>query len=845
MFVQGQYQLCVSPLLWFSLSKGIVLPEQLGWKKTMAAMGPAEVLDAGAPKNKAEVLLSGRAYAPKGQPVEQMEVGFSVGENLEKAVTVCGNQDSIFTNEGWQRTRLEPFIDMELSWSNAYGGKEFSDNPAGKGFINPDQLLTSNVTLAMPNLRTHINQFEDIESLYTPTCFGSIDVSAPIRLQRAGTYDQQWLDKYYPGLPPDHDPSIFNIAQDDQWLDGKFNGGEAFKLYGVSATTPVINGNLPALRTRAFIQRTESPKKLEVIETEADTLWFFPEEDIGVLVYRGLLNVNDSDALDVQSLMLACENTADEKRPLSYYEKVYALRSNKETALAHVMNDSQLMPIKSKLELKELALEQKHVEDEHAQKMVKAQASMLARMNKVAHQKGALEIEAPKTKLPEADWPSVPVVSSAAIQRGDVDLTESIAALQSLAQNCKRDGEQKITELKGSLEELGIHLEPPKRALDLDVETRFSKPLEPEIPNHTPEESEKLNQVSLEARRLSPKDTSSSSLLSSKGANKLRQMVISALNQKVSLSGVDLSGADLHHLDFSGLDMHDVLLESTNLVACNFTGANLKGAVFTDAKMDGTCFDHCLFANANFSGVDAKQTSFRKARFGQITAIKAKLLKSDFSGAHFKSSTFMDCVLDDSNLAACKLHNARFMKTSLSKVNLSKTDLYQVIFMDIFAPKANFSSAKIVRSVFTQVRINESTFFQASLDRVQFGGDCDLSKCDFSGAFGKTIGFQGAKLVSTRFKDAGIKEANFMDCNFQSANLDGAAFFRCIFSGAKFQDVSAQRANFTESLLRKSIWHNSDLTESEFFSANAKEAVFDNCCMRNIKNVPSKIELRV
>ncbi len=839
LYLQGRYQLCVSPLMWFSLSSGHVLPEQLGWKKTLAAMGAAEILDAGAPKFRAEVLLSGKAYAPADNPVEQMTAGFSVGENLEKMITVCGNQSLVLGDDGWHKTPLESFQEMNLDWSNSFGGKGFADNFVGKGFIDRDKPLEQNATVPLANLRASLDQFDNIDSSYQPVGFGPIDLSAPVRQQRAGTYDETWLDKHYPGLAPDHAPSIFNTTQQDQWLEGKLRGDETFQLVGVSRSQPLLAGNLPALRARAFIQRKNSPTRLEAVETEADTLWFFPEEDVGVLVYRGMVDVDDSDALDVESLMLAYENISDTARPVSYYEEVHALRTNKKTALAHVMNDSQLTPVKSEAELKELALEQKCAEQEHEKKVVKAQASMLERLNKEALSKGAPEIKPVKVEMP-----AVPVISSAAIRRGDVDLTETIAGLESLAQNCKRDGEQKVAELKKTLEKNGIKSDAPKEKPDADVETRFSDSLVPKIPTDNSDELLKLAQAKIEARRLSAKDSSSANSVTPKGAKRLREHVVAALDKGKSLSGVDLCGADLAGLDFRGLDMRDTLLESADLSGSNFKGANLQGAVFTNAKIHGACFDDCRFENANFSAVKGEHAKFRNARFGAIMAIKAKLEKVDFSGAHFESSTFMDSSLDDSLMIGCRLKNTRFMQTSLCNIDISQADLYQVMVMDVTAEGANFASSKIVRSIFAQVKAQRSSFVNGHLDRVQFGGDCDLSECNFTQVFGKTVGFQGAILSRTNFEDAAVKESNFMDCNLQSANLDGAALFRCIFSGAQFFDVSAKSANFTESLLRKSIWKNTDLAESEFFSANAKEAQFHGCHMKNIKNVPDKIEVR-
>ncbi len=52
-----------------------------------------------------------------------------------------------------------------------------------------------------------------------PAGFGILGRAWPPRLQKAGTYDQRWLDQRWPLLPKDFGFAYWNGAPEDQQID--------------------------------------------------------------------------------------------------------------------------------------------------------------------------------------------------------------------------------------------------------------------------------------------------------------------------------------------------------------------------------------------------------------------------------------------------------------------------------------------------------------------------------------------------------------------------------------------------------------------------------------------------
>ena len=108
-----------------------------------------------------DVVLNGKAYAPKGRPTATFVAALEVGA-AKKQVAVIGNRTARFTGGGTPVfTDPEPLAEIDLQYENAYGGADiYSDrklpclyarNPFGKGFVIRNTHETVDA-LPLPNL---------------------------------------------------------------------------------------------------------------------------------------------------------------------------------------------------------------------------------------------------------------------------------------------------------------------------------------------------------------------------------------------------------------------------------------------------------------------------------------------------------------------------------------------------------------------------------------------------------------------------------------------------------------------------------------------------------------------
>lgn len=175
-----------------------------------------------------------------------------------------------------------------------------------------------------------------------PAHFGPIGADNPERLKLAGTYDKHWVDHVSPLRPDDFNP-LFNCdAPADQRFDGFLKGGESVSVTGMCRSGQPVEGTLPGIRVRAFVQR-ETDGSLTETTMVCDTATLFPNVGKAVMAFRGLVKSTDRLGEDISAVLLAVEHGHAAPRPAEYYHHVFQLRTDPEQAYKHALSDHQLM----------------------------------------------------------------------------------------------------------------------------------------------------------------------------------------------------------------------------------------------------------------------------------------------------------------------------------------------------------------------------------------------------------------------------------------------------------------------------------------------------------------------
>ena len=301
---ENKNQFAVTLLLGFPFDREQeVLLEQDLWQFLPDQLGSDAMLDLCMPKPQGEVLVYGNYHAPGGQAVSAEQVQVKIG-SVNKSLAVIGNR---YWRALLAPTDPEPFTEMPISYEYAFGGKDYKKNPTGKGMDEVD--VFGEMRLPMPNIEDPDNLVTSTNHRPEPAGLGPLDMMWEQRAAKTGTYDEAWQRDYFPGYPPDLDWTHFNAAPKDQWIDEFWGGDERFQILNMHPTKTQLDGSLPAFRTRCFIEKKlDNGLLFTEVEMRAETVCLFPTVETGVLIYRGVIDVKEDDASDVEHLLVAYEN---------------------------------------------------------------------------------------------------------------------------------------------------------------------------------------------------------------------------------------------------------------------------------------------------------------------------------------------------------------------------------------------------------------------------------------------------------------------------------------------------------------------------------------------------------
>ncbi len=197
-------------------------------------------------KPQCDILLLGSAHAPGGRPTTRVEVGVQVG-SWHKSLAVVGPRH--WEARMGQVSASSPgvFVQQPITYDVAFGGTDlhhedptrhdaFMPNPVGRGFHR--HLRAEWVDGApLPNTEEIRRTVRDPQSDYRPMAFGPVGRGWSTRSCFAGTYDDAWLDKHFPFLPPDFDERYHQAAPADQQVPPDYfrNGPVSVTLSNLTA----------------------------------------------------------------------------------------------------------------------------------------------------------------------------------------------------------------------------------------------------------------------------------------------------------------------------------------------------------------------------------------------------------------------------------------------------------------------------------------------------------------------------------------------------------------------------------------------------------------------------------
>ncbi|WP_437723144.1 DUF2169 family type VI secretion system accessory protein [Sorangium sp. So ce861] len=308
-----------------------LLYEPTVWTMATEELGKDGLLDEFHPKTRGELLVTGRCYPPGRVARPASSVRVQLG-SIDKSLYVVGDRT-------WGMLGMSdpaPFTEMPVTWRNAFGGSGFARNPLGKGH--------GDRSAALPNIESPKHLIHARGDRPAPAGLDGYDVTWPQRFSKIGTHDAAWRNECFPGFARDLDPTMFNMAPDDQQIDGFFRGDETFVVENMHPDKPRLEGALPGVASRCFVcLRTRDGVEVREPAMKLDTVRLFPHRERGVVLFRGGLEIAEDDAKDVVAVLVACE-AMGAPRPAAYYHEYLTPRLGPRNPDLPDDEDDVLMP---------------------------------------------------------------------------------------------------------------------------------------------------------------------------------------------------------------------------------------------------------------------------------------------------------------------------------------------------------------------------------------------------------------------------------------------------------------------------------------------------------------------
>lgn len=785
-------QVEVSVALWhvFSLVPGQPDPEDPRIIWALAKKHGVTQLDEGYPKSRGEFLCFGTAYPPANLRSGPFEASVRVGDQLRR-LAVFGRRE--FNILGDPRDKGEIPEPVAITPENAFGGKGFVDNPEGLGW----QAKAGDMA---PRVDDPYDLVNSSDRVVTPAGFWPLAAGSSLRSKHLGKFDQAWLKTNWPSFPSDTELEFFQTAPKKQRLPSYFKGNEACEIINMNKDAARLAFNVPLMKARCVYRRGLDTGMLHgwfESPVLADTLYVFPNEQVGALLHRCIILVSRVDALDLKDVLFTLEATDSYQPAHAIIEQLYqsqlldVIRPNDE--------ESQTAP----------HLDQTPI-SERPSNVMTANTQPIRRTS----QSGVVRL-APDFEyiLTQTDLKPETIE----IIRGASDPFDALGiALKAQIQQARHEFEQAVRQSGLNEQE---YLETLKKYPQVDSALRkgnFSGGLSIQIgamAEFVDTMIEMLKSTSAEPQ-VSATDTdldqTTTKSNETKANSEMQSFVEERRNRPTQFAGMNLSGLCLAGLSLAGLDFTDAICEATDFTGCDLSNACFKQATLTDAIMTGVNmigadltgaiaseanFNDANLSEANLSGATLNNCACRSTRFERAILKQTQLDQSDLTGARLISANL-------TNMSACEclFEGCDFTAATLDHTDFTKSTFRNCQFDKVVGERTDFSGAKVSNSQFSECRLKDcSAMLKAVIDLCGFR-ECDLTGMNWVTACVSSTTFDSCELQGSDFSSGELRQTTFIkskvqQVSFFSCTLEAVSFLRnnlmqASFHGAKFNACS-------------------------------------------------------
>lgn len=840
---QNRLGVLVYTLIDFNGDTPRLVPEAELTTRLLPTLDCQGILDLVLPKVHPEFLVSGHAYTAHQSDKTQCVVRAQVGD-LEKSLVVFG--DRYWLNG--KMTQAQPFDSMPITWSHAYGGADFPENPEGKGRA---KILTNGVwATPLPNIEPLQERLHHPGQTAAPAGFSPVMINRPRRYRHIGTFSETWMRNEITSFFPDVDRRLFNAAEPDQRWSSRdaLPLGAPFAVWNMHAQDPCWTGAIPDWRARCFVRRLDDDgqDRFAEVDLKPTTFWLLPNIKHAVVMYHGSAPVSDTHAQDILGILPAIE-LAGEPRGIDDYRQIFDDRTQGKTAALYALRDKDLVPKSimgdwlDTLPYEESAMMRavkKRTERQQAELRETLAGSGLDPASIMAEPMGPNipntaeflpEMHARLLKLKDdtetqldAEKEKLRHTLAATLPRDD----PQTKALQTLLASKKPvtlpdlNMHDMLAQLDAQQEKLETLWNENKAILENDNDEFSLKKAKQQLDNARPA----FGKINLYSAHLTPGGAS----VDAPTALRKRQLVVSRYEAGQDLCDLDLSGADLSALQLSG---------------ANFRGTNLARADLREAVLDNACMDEAILTRSNLDKASLRLATFRKANLGQVTVSHTDFSSAEFYGTIVADSHFAHCDFRHASLneiilntkaifTDCRFDHAQsgksiYIECAFTRCTFAQAVFSQVVFQLCTLQHTSFEQTQMRSAGFVACQLEHLNFTQARLEGLSFTYKLVSTALSFNATQLKSCCFRGATLSDAGFRDAHIMYSDFSEAVLHRADFSGVVATHTVFKQADLRLATLANADLTGSILQQSDLRGTDLRQANLCTADVSESWLD------------------
>ncbi len=881
-------------ILWgFNLQTGEPVLEQELWKTIGDMLGKNELFDAGMPKPNAELLVSGSCFSANGEAIEANKVSVSLGA-ISKELYVFGDRHWIKgLGVSWGLSNPVPFTEMPISYSNAFGGKDYAPNPLGKGL---DEIESETGPFnPLPNIEYANQLVGSPNDKPQPASLNRTDMMCAQRMSNAGTYDQKYIEKRMPDFPDDLNYDYFNDAAKDQQINNYFNGDEQYEIRNMNPNHPLIKGEIPSVYGRAFVNHEINGEiEFKEITTSLDTVWFFPSTELGVLIYRGTIEVSEDDAADIKQILIANENRLDTPRELSHYKNELTLRTHPEEAFKYLLYTAPLIPNGCVCGFKTIQeddtfplelLSNNNMETFTEAKKQEAEETtnkQLEEMKKELSDSGVSTQEIDDLTKKIVDAKDKPVDLSPDVQKikdlmekilpgtsdnpKNIDLSKlNLKAMDEFNAHMEKIQKAKKAEAKNSLidqlEKLkksdqglepSAHMEQLENIItEMDLPPILPRIDVDEIIGQFKSQMDEMQKKLVVMKSMGASDEQLEKVKSSIDMDQIDKQSREGLNKAKDGYRIGAHYVEKARSPHEGQedDIRDQLIDAyqrgtktsegdyafVDLSNLDLTGIDLSGAYLEYANLTNTNFSNAnlskaILSHAIINGTIFTKTNLNDANLGAIEFDGAVFTKSDLTGAILSKSKILN-----TQFIQCKMAEKidMFLETKFDKASFVDSDLHRSSFIDAKISGCSFSGSDLSESNFVNPIMKETDFSHSNLTGTTFVS-AQADDSIFDHATMKNVRFVAeSSLVNASFHSANVSESNLRECNLQNSKFTEAVLHKADFGGAKLNRAEFQNARAVQAQFNKADLTYANMQKIDLMEGSLYKAILSGAMFNN------------